>query len=160
MRVLVTGDRNWSDRLLVWTVLSGYYADASCGWLTTSTEPFIVIEGGAKGADRDAGLWVSTCPLHAPVVPILPPQSPGWKAAAGTYSDFVNLPVARWTYPADWKTYGRAAGPIRNRQMLTCGQPDLVLAFHDALEISKGTANMVKIARKAGVPVVVISHHP
>lgn len=35
---------------------------------------------------------------------------------------------------------------------------DLVLAFHDDLESSSGTKDMLTIARKAGVPVEVIGH--
>lgn len=56
-------------------------------------------------------------------------------------------------FPAYWDDYGKAAGPIRNAQMLEEGQPDVVLAFHNDLENSKGTKHMVNIARKAGVPV-------
>lgn len=56
-------------------------------------------------------------------------------------------------YPAQWEKYGRAAGPIRNKQMLDEGKPDLVLAFHADLEKSRGTKNMVNQARKAGIPV-------
>jgi len=59
-------------------------------------------------------------------------------------------------YPADWDTYGKAAGPIRNRRMLTEGKPDLVLAFHSNLDKSKGTKDMVMIANKAGVKVIVV----
>jgi hypothetical protein len=61
-------------------------------------------------------------------------------------------------YPAEWDTYGNAAGPIRNQQMLD-ENPDigLVLAFHDDLASSKGTKDMVKRARKAGIPVNVIT---
>jgi hypothetical protein len=51
---------------------------------------------------------------------------------------------------AKWDIYGKAAGPIRNRQMLALG-PDLVLAFHNDIENSLGTKNMVTIARKQGV---------
>ena len=47
-----------------------------------------------------------------------------------------------------WKRHGKAAGPMRNRLMLCCN-PDLVLAFPGG----RGTANMVKLAREAGVPV-------
>jgi predicted Rossmann-fold nucleotide-binding protein len=39
---------------------------------------------------------------------------------------------------------------VRNRQMLTEGRPDLVVAFPGG----KGTANMVALARKAGVEIV------
>lgn len=57
--------------------------------------------------------------------------------------------------PADWNRFGRAAGPIRNQQMLKDHQPELVLAFARDLSTSTGTAHMVQIARKAGVTV----HH-
>jgi len=52
-------------------------------------------------------------------------------------------------YPADWKTHGKAAGMIRNRQMLVEGKPDLVIAFQGGV----GTKAMVNIAEKAGVRV-------
>ena len=54
--------------------------------------------------------------------------------------------------PADWATHGKAAGPIRNRKMLDHG-PDLVIAFHDDLESSKGTLNCVNQARNRSIPV-------
>jgi len=57
---------------------------------------------------------------------------------------------------AKWDLYGMSAGPIRNRKMLE-GKPTLVLAFHNNLEKSKGTKHMVKIAKEAGVPVIVIT---
>jgi len=59
-------------------------------------------------------------------------------------------------FPADWKRYGKAAGPIRNQQMLDEGKPDLVVAFHNNLSKSKGTKDMVNRAKKAGIPVQVI----
>lgn len=52
-------------------------------------------------------------------------------------------------YPADWKQYGKAAGSIRNQQMLDEGKPDLVVAFKGGV----GTADMVRRAKKAGVEV-------
>lgn len=55
-------------------------------------------------------------------------------------------------YPADWKRHGKAAGPIRNQQMLDAGA-DLVIAFPGG----RGTAHMVEIARAAGVPVMEVS---
>lgn len=56
-------------------------------------------------------------------------------------------------YPADWDRFGRAAGPIRNKEMLQGGKPDGVVAFHNNIVESKGTANMIAQARKAGIPV-------
>lgn len=60
-------------------------------------------------------------------------------------------------FPADWNLYRKAAGPIRNARMIKEGHPDLVIAFHNDLSVSKGTKNMVNQAQKAGIPVVIIS---
>lgn len=65
------------------------------------------------------------------------------------------LGLAVETYSADWVRYGRGAGPKRNQVMLDSGV-DLILAFHSDLANSKGTADMVRRARKAGIPVEVI----
>jgi hypothetical protein len=61
-------------------------------------------------------------------------------------------------YPANWKLYDLLAGRIRNQEMLDQEHPDLVLAFHDDLAHSKGTADMVRRAEAAGIPVRKISH--
>ena len=82
-----------------------------------------LIHGAAKGADRLAGEWA---------------ESRGIEVIAN---------------PAEWRRYGRAAGPIRNKQMLAEHKPDVVVAFPG----STGTANMVSIAEKAGVEVVRIN---
>lgn len=57
--------------------------------------------------------------------------------------------VPRRPYPADWTRYGNAAGPLRNQQMLDEGHPTGVLAFPGG----PGTADMVRRARAAGLPV-------
>lgn len=94
--------------------------------LMASFRPLIVIDGGAPGADRIAHDWTGF-------------QADGHEC-----------------YPADWEQYGKAAGHIRNQQMLDEGDPDVVFAFVDKpLEESKGTHNMVSRAREADVPVYV-----
>jgi len=55
-------------------------------------------------------------------------------------------------FPASWKKYGRAAGPKRNIRMLNT-KPDLVIAFHNDLNTSKGTKHIVREARKRGIEV-------
>ena len=82
-----------------------------------------VIHGGAKGADSLGGLWA---------------QANGFEVQV---------------FPADWDTYGKKAGPIRNQEMLK-QNPDLVVAF--LAPNSRGTKHMVSIAEKAGVPVRVV----
>ena len=52
--------------------------------------------------------------------------------------------------PADWKKYGNRAGPVRNRQMIEWGKPDLVVAFDGGA----GTQDMVNAAVAAGIRVI------
>jgi len=60
-------------------------------------------------------------------------------------------------FPADWKTYHKSAGPIRNRQMIT-QDPDFVWAFHDDIRSSKGTKDMIKVAEGMGKNVTLFWH--
>ena len=57
-------------------------------------------------------------------------------------------------FSAQWKKYGRSAGPIRNKQMIDyikdCDNP-IVLAFVN--ERTKGTRNTVSLAQKNNIPV-------
>lgn len=72
-------------------------------------------------------------------------------AARGTDTLAIDWAVVNWTglqtYPADWKTHGKAAGPIRNQQMIDEGKPDLVIAFPGG----SGTKDMIRRAKKAGI---------
>ena len=93
----------------------------------------LVIEGGATGVDAMAG---EAAQRHGKKLIVM---------------------------PADWDTHGRAAGPKRNQRMLNGllklrdvdGYEIAVLAFHDDLEHSRGTGDMVRRARAAGVRVEV-----
>lgn len=51
------------------------------------------------------------------------------------------------SFRAAWERHGRAAGPIRNRQILELGKPDLLVAFPGG----RGTADMIGQAYRAGV---------
>lgn len=57
--------------------------------------------------------------------------------------------VSVGSYPANWERDGKRAGPIRNQRMLDEGKPDAVVAFPGG----RGTADMVRRATEAGVPV-------
>lgn len=83
-------------------------------------------------------------------------MAPGADTYAAQWAERLSGMVTLMAFPADWNQFGRSAGPIRNRQMLNEGKPDIVYAFHDNLSESRGTKDMVTIARKAGLPVYVI----
>lgn len=90
--------------------------------------------------------------LPLPGTVIITGAAPGVDTAAGDWA------VVNWTelmeYPADWDHYGKAAGFIRNQRMLDEGNPDCVIAFPGG----NGTANMVSLARKAGVEVIEVKY--
>ncbi len=52
-------------------------------------------------------------------------------------------------YPADWKTYGKSAGPRRNNQMAEIS--NFVICFWDGK--SKGTMSMIKYANFYNKPI-------
>jgi len=59
-------------------------------------------------------------------------------------------------FPAEWKKYGRAAGPVRNSQMIdyaAASEKPMVVAFVSPK--SKGTLDTVRKAEKKGFKVVV-----
>jgi len=60
-------------------------------------------------------------------------------------------------FPAEWEKRGRAAGIIRNQEMLDEGKPDVVYAFYlnsQDKDKSVGTKDMVRRSVKAGVRTV------
>jgi hypothetical protein len=57
------------------------------------------------------------------------------------------------TYPADWDTHGKAAGPLRNKQMVDLGA-DLCLAFPKG--VSRGTRGCLALAQAAGIDTRVV----
>lgn len=85
-----------------------------------------------------------------PNVKIISGEARGVDTVAADYA------VTRWTqyrgFPANWDLHGKAAGVIRNQQMLDEGKPDVVVAFKGG----RGTEHMKKIAREAGVEVIEI----
>lgn len=128
MRVLVCGSRHFTDEVAVARHLTmAAYGDDPIepGSWLSIPRDLVIVEGGTKGADTLAKEWAIK---H-------------------------NIPFEE--YPADWNKHGKAAGPIRNKQMLDEGKPDLVIAF--LVPNSKGTKNMIEQAEKAGVPVKIIN---
>ncbi|MFJ9029048.1 SLOG family protein [Streptomyces sp. NPDC102274] len=94
-------------------------------WLLANL-PFVVVHGACPtGADWIAGGWVNDVAV----------------AHLG--------PVIEEPHPADWKTHGRAAGPIRDQRMVRLGA-DMCLAFiHKGTRDATGCADL---AEAAGIP--------
>ncbi|WP_303982932.1 DUF2493 domain-containing protein [Niallia circulans] len=57
-------------------------------------------------------------------------------------------------YPADWDTYGKSAGYIRNKQMAETSHA--LMAFWDGK--SRGTKHMIDLAKEKGLRVQVVPY--
>jgi predicted Rossmann-fold nucleotide-binding protein len=90
MKILVCGGRDYKNVSAVHRALAALHAKKTIA---------LIIEGGARGADRLAREWA---------------------AENG---------IAVQTFEAEWDRFGRRAGPLRNKRMLEDGKPDGVVAF-------------------------------
>lgn len=130
MRIICCGDRNWTNREVIYNALKSLPKDT------------VVIHGanGVVGANgrviRGADKMAAECALE---LNLKIDKSPTPKESYGGYP-----------YRGE---FGRAGGPIRNQQMLDEALPDEVWCFHNRLTNSKGSLDMIDRARKAGVPV-------
>ena len=86
--------------------------------------------------------WNITC--------IIQGEARGADTLARQYAERHRVDVL--SFPALWDKHGKAAGPIRNAQMLAEGKPDFVVAFPGG----RGTQNMINQAMKAGIEVKVV----
>lgn len=110
----------------------------------------VLVCGGRDYTDK-AFLWNVLDGLGPPAVSeVVSGMAPGADSFAAEWAERFGFPLHK--FPANWQTHGRAAGPIRNQQMLDEGKPDLVVAFPGG----RGTADMVRRARQSGVPVMEI----
>lgn len=75
-----------------------------------------------------------------------------WGADTLAYQVAKELGIPVQTHHAIWKRYGKAAGPIRNQEMLDA-HPDLDLVLAFPLAQSRGTFDMIRRAKEAGVKV-------
>lgn len=80
----------------------------------------------------------------------------GVDTLAEKYAEERGIPIQ--VFPAEWKKYGKAAGPIRNRAMLEYAKEGTVVvaAFWDGQ--SRGTGNMIKQAKAAGAECHIYSY--
>jgi hypothetical protein len=82
-----------------------------------------------------------------PITTIIEGEARGADTLARRYGVGRGLDVI--PFKALWDKHGKAAGAIRNTEMLTKGRPDIVVAFWDGE--SRGTRNMIEQAQRAGV---------
>lgn len=116
-RILVTGSRAWDDQQMIRQALEGIPGRYD--------PPYVLVHGGAAGADRMAERIAKDL---------------GWRTEAHIVTS------------GEWHRIGRSAGIRRNQRMVDRGA-DICLAFWK--DESRGTAHCIQAARKAGITVAV-----
>jgi len=111
----------------------------------------LVCGGRDYNDEREAFRVLDAIMLEQPVTMVVQGGARGADLLGRTWAERRLIPFSE--YPADWNRHGKGAGPRRNQQMLDDGKPDLVVAFYGGV----GTADMVRRAIDAGVPVRRIS---
>ena len=94
-----------------------------------------VIDNALADYDGVHTLVVGDCPSGADRIAKTIAEKRGWDVEV---------------FKADWLNLGRAAGPIRNNQMVL-SEPDVCLGF--VRNNSRGTTGAMSLATKAGIPV-------
>lgn len=112
----------------------------------------VIVCGGRDYFDRRSLYMVMDAAHRAcPIELLIAGGAAGADALAVDWAGMAG--VKSKVFPADWEGEGRAAGPKRNQRMLDEGKPHMVIAFPGG----RGTADMVRRARSADVPVTVIT---
>jgi hypothetical protein len=117
----------------LWAIFCGdrnWEDDRLIGSVMDILQPAVVIQGCAKGADTKS------------------------KWAADERG------IKTLDFPARWDLYGRAAGPIRNTDMLdrlrAHDGAKIVVGFNNDIKKSKGTKDMLTQAKKAGILCLIV----
>lgn len=123
MRILITGSRDWNSISDVFRLIE------TIAHIYNPIEVTVVHGACPTGADYMAHQWVGVARTLMPYT------------------------IIEEAHPASWKEFGRAAGPIRNREMVEMGA-DICLAF--IRNNSKGASMTAKFAEEAGIKVYIV----
>lgn len=107
----------------------------------------LVVTGGRDYSDTQRA-FAALDELHArrPITVLIEGEAAGLDKRARVWA--IRCGVAVEPYPANWQAYGKAAGGIRNQQMIDEGRPDYGLVFPGGA----GTADMRRLLVAAGIP--------
>jgi len=150
-RILVTGSREWTDRVGISRAILGYIVSTIPLTRTTGntgqeyryrdTSDVVIVHGAARGADRLVDEWAQGCDPPLKTEP---------------------HPVTR----ADWQENPRIAGYMRNAAMVRLGA-DVCIAFQMPCRkvdcqrpephVTHGSAHCADLAEAAGIMTVRVS---
>lgn len=97
-------------------------------------------------------LFVHSSEFNGSVIKIISGMAKGADTLAIRYAD--EHKMTKVLFPANWKSYLRIAGFLRNRDMLNIATH--LIAFWDGK--SSGTKDMIDIAQEKGIPVWIFNY--
>jgi hypothetical protein len=109
----------------------------------------VIIAGSRDASPAEVRRALELCPWAPLISVVVSGTAAGADQEGERWAEERGLPVNR--YPADWKTFGRRAGPLRNKQMSENAEG--LVAVWDGT--SRGTLNMIDEARERGLRVFV-----
>lgn len=115
-----------SERVLIYGSRTWQDTAAIREFVQSLPDGSVVIHGGADGADSIAGQAAEARGLRVIV------------------------------YRANWWAYRKAAGPIRNQQMIDDGKPTIARGYRRGFN-SPGTDDMTRRLERAGIPHEVVN---
>jgi hypothetical protein len=110
------------------------------------------IIAGGRGFDDYEFLKESVDALEIDITEVVSGKCKGVDLFGEQYAKENEIKIKE--FPANWKQFGRSAGPIRNGEMAKYA--DTLIAFWD--QKSKGTKSMINLAKKNGLTVHVINY--
>lgn len=117
--VIVCGGRNYNNKENVYSILdiiNSKLKNNDTILKNNNSFELKIVNGGADGADLLSKFWARDRKVELEI------------------------------FLADWKTYGKKAGPLRNKLMFDVTNPQIIVAFNGG----KGTQNMIELALNNG----------
>jgi len=111
-----------------------------------------IIAGTRTATERYTFIGVMSCPWLDKVTTVLSGMAPGADTHGAKMARENGFAIEE--YPADWKAHGKAAGPIRNQQMVD--RADALIAVWDGK--SAGTSDVIARAKAKGLWVHVFNY--
>ena len=92
------------------------------------------------------------------IIEIISGRAVGADRLGELFADRSNIPVT--CFEANWRTYGKSAGPMRNREMAVYASEEgyygILIAFWNGY--SKGTSDMIKAAEKYDLEIKIVEY--
>jgi len=109
----------------------------------------VIVAGGRDITDKDLVFRLINKTIQRwntegiePITEIVSGTARGVDTLGEVFAEENNIPIKR--FPADWENNGKAAGPIRNRQMADYADRAIIIMHED----SRGSKNMFETMKK------------